>query len=384
MKTSLSFPPLPASPFAPAPKGAALLPSRFSGKGPARLLLFIPLLLGLSGCSKITMLRTQELREAKKEVQVVGRKVDTLQRVVDDLSISQGGTTSKMRADLTAMLGELQNQLTRLHAEMDETQFRLNQLNQKLDRLEQKRIIIQGGKIDSASLGQVQGAAPGTAGTGGGAGRAAGGAGGLDGAGTGAGAGGGAAGAGRGGAAGARGAETRGNRDDTGNTGNTGNTGRSPGATPGTGAGAASGGSAGTGDPAPGGTPQVRVVQGLDLENLYNQARDDFFNGRYELAYKSFQTVYEKDPSGGYKENALYWMGESLLKGEKTDKSIEIFERLLKEFPRGNKLCPTRFKLGLLHERKGATAKRDEEFKRLIGDCPGSNEAQRAEALMKG
>jgi TolA-binding protein len=244
----------------------------------------------LSACSKVTMLRTEELRNVQGKVDTVGTKVETLQKSVDELNLAQGGSTSKMKADLTLMLNELATQITRLHAEIDETQHRLTQLTSKIDKLDQRKIVGGAVPLDGA----VQAATPG----------------------------------------------------------------------------------------APAGEG-MRVVEGLDLENLYNQSRDDYIRGKYDLAFAGFKNVYEKDAGGTWKEQAMYWMGESLLKQEKPDKALEAYQRTVKEFPRGTKTCSARFKIGLILHDKKDKSKRDEEWTRLISECPGHNEAQRAQELMR-
>ena len=253
-----------------------------------------------AGCSKITILRTEELHKVEAQVKEVKEQVVELRKSVDDLSISQGGTSSKMKADLTSLLGELQTQITRLHSDIDATQFRLGQLNAKIDKLDQKKIIVGGGMPGAPS------AVPAVSGT-----------------------------------------------PDA----------QPPAAAP-------------TGE-------TMRVVDGLDLENLYNQARDDYIRGKYDLAMQGFKSVYEKDSGGSWKEAALYWMGECLFKQNQLDQALASYQRYLQEFPRGGNMCAARFKLGLLYHQKGQTAQRNEEWRKLSSECPDSNEAQRAAALSK-
>lgn len=266
--------------------------------------LLLPALL-FTACSKVTMLRTEELRNVQARVDTVGHKVEVLQKSVDEVNLAMGGSTSKMKADLTLMLKELETQITRLHAEIDETQHHLTQLTAKIDKLDQRKIV--GGAAVPAPGAPGSPAVPGAPGT----------------------------------------------------------------VTPGT-------------SGQPGGAPgDMRVVEGLDLENLYNQARDDYIRGKYDLAFAGFKNVYEKDAGGTWKEQSMYWMGESLLKQDKSDKAVEAYQRTVKEFPNGSKTCSARFKIGLIfHEKKDRT-KRDEEWRTLIAECPGSNEAQRAQEMMK-
>ncbi len=257
----------------------------------------------LTGCSQITMLRTEELRKVQGDVKDVHTQVADLQKSVDELNLAQGGTSSKMKADLTLMLRDLASQITRLQAQIDETQYKLTTLSAKIEKLDQKKII----------LGSPTGA---------------------------------------------------------------------PGASTGPGAVTAPGAVNPPGSPAATGG-EARVVEGLDLENLFNQARDDYIRGKYELALQGFKNVYEKDAGGTWKELAMFWLGETMLKLERTDKALEAYQRVIKEFPRGNKVCSARFKTGLIYHQKKENAKRDEEWAKLISECPGSNEAQRAQEMQK-
>lgn len=250
------------------------------------------------GCSNMTVLRTREIRAVGDSVKAVEQKVVEVQKSVDDLNLKQGGTSSKMRADLTLMLGELKDQISQLRSEIDETQYRLGQLSTKLEHLEQRKIVIGGDT--SASVAGVGGAA------------------------------------------------------------------------------AAAGANPKVGNPA-----AVKVVEGLDLDHIFNQAREDYVRGKYDLSYSEFKTVYEKDQGGSYKELALYWMGECLYKGGKPDKAFELYARTISEFPKGTKVCSARFKMGLMQNDLNEKEKRDEIWSQLLKTCPGTNEAGRAEEMMK-
>jgi TolA-binding protein len=260
-----------------------------------RLALVSLSILSWTGCSHVTMLRTEELRKVQGDVKAASKQIENLQKSVDELNLAQGGSTSKMKADLTLMLNQLESQITRLHAEIDETQYRLTQLSAKIEKLDQKKYVVGPG-----------GAAPGTP--------------------------------------------------------------AAPGAP-----GAAVG---------PNGEP-VKVVEGLDLEAVFNQSRDDYIRGKYDLALQGFKNVYEKDAGGTWRELAMFWLGETLLKQDKTDKALEAYARVTKEFPHGTKSCSSRFKIGLIYHQKHDKAKRDEEWSKLISECPGTNEAQRAAEMQK-
>ncbi len=264
-----------------------------------RILAWLPSMVLFSGlwmgCSKITLLRTEELRQVGSEV---GSKVDSsrndiaeVQKSLDALSLKQGGVSSQMRADLTTMLTDLQSQIGRLHADIDQTQRRLSELSQKLDRLEQRKVVISGGGLPTPG-GPVGVAAPYVPAT-------------------------------------------------------------------------------------------VKVVEGLDLENLFSQARGDYVKAKYDLAYEGFKGIYENDTAGSYKEQSLYWMGECLWKGDHTDDALNLYRRVLKEFPNGNQACPARFKIGLIYNEKQNEAQRNQIWNDLLSACPQSNEADRVKEIMR-
>lgn len=256
--------------------------------GPAVLSLGV-----LAGCSQITLLRTRELRNVGYQVDSARVEVREAQKSIDELSLKQGGSSSQMRADLTTMISDLQKQIGRLHSDIDETQHRLSELGQKLDRLEQRKIVISGGAPSAVS--------------------------------------------------------------DSSNIG----------------------------PPAPYTAPSVKVVEGLDLEHIFTQGREDYIQGKYDLAYQGFKTLYERDVAGSFKEQSLYWMGECLWKGDRIPEALGIYARVLKEFPTGDKSCAARFKIGLIHNEKMDAGKRDQAWNELLNACPRTNEADRARELMK-
>jgi TolA-binding protein len=283
-----------ASRLRPRPSGARVGDVARILRACALLCLALIGCLALGGCGAFDALRVQN-DKTQADVKALSKQVEAVQKSVDELNLSQGGSTSKMKADLTMMLNQLEGQITRLHAEIDETQYRLTQLSAKIEKLDQKKFV--GGGTAGAM------AAPGTA----------------------------------------------------------------------------------TGAPAgsPAAAEPMRVVDGLDLEALFNQARDDYIRGKYDLALQGFKTVYEKDGGGTWRELAMFWLGETLLKQDKPDKAIEAYARVAREFPRGTKVCSAHFKIGLIYHEKKDKAKRDEEWSKLIAECAGSNEAQRAQEMQK-
>jgi TolA-binding protein len=235
----------------------------------------------------------KNINSTHDKVKKLEAQIAELSKAIDDLNVNTGGATSKMKADLTMLLKQLEVNLERLAAEMDESQYRMRQLERKIDMISTQRLLITGSVGDS--LGPADSS-------------------------------------------------------------------DSPGVKK---------------------TKTAKVVAGLDIENLYNQARGDFLTGKYSLAFKGFKTVFEKDKAGSFKDNALYWMGECKYKEEKFDQAEEYYNRCIKEYPLGNKICSAMFKLGMVKDKKEKKKERNKIWKTMIEKCPGSNEAHRARQIME-
>jgi TolA-binding protein len=234
----------------------------------------------------------QKVDKNDARLRAIHSLVDTINKSLDDFNVHQGGATNKMKADLTMLLKQLETQLERMMSELDESQFRLRELEKKVDILSGSRVVPSQYMADSLI---------------------------------------------------------------------------SPG-----------------GDSIPNQPAgNTKIIPGLDIEKLYLQAREDYIIGKYKLAFKGFKTVYEKDVGGSYKDNALYWMGECRYKQNQLAEAVGYYARCIEEFPQGNKICSAFFKLGMVFGKQGNTTGRNETWNKLMEKCPGSNEAHRANELIK-
>ena len=83
----------------------------------------------------------------------------------------------------------------------------------------------------------------------------------------------------------------------------------------------------------------------VEMEIMFNTARSDFLRGEYKIAFDGFKQVYEQIKTGELAEESLYWMSLCLVEVDKTDKAKVLLNRLVQEFPEGNKICVGLFKL---------------------------------------
>ncbi|MBF0432038.1 MAG: tetratricopeptide repeat protein [Fibrobacteria bacterium] len=256
-------------------------------------------LLLFSSCARLAKLE-QDTSHTKKQVDHLQVSVDKMIGAIDDLNINQGGATSKMKADLTMLLKQLETQLDLLKAEMDESQYRMRQLEKKIEALNNQKVILSG-----SFNGQDSNVIPA--------------------------------------------------QDSSADTSAT--------------------------TSASNGQQAVKVIPGLEIEKLYHQAREDYIIGKYKLALKGFQTVFDKDAGGSYKDNALYWIGECHYKQKNFKEAVTYYQRCVQEFPHGNKKCSALFKLGMVYKSLQQKEECSSSWKNLMTNCPSSNEAFRAKEM---
>ncbi len=126
----------------------------------------------------------------------------------------------------------------------------------------------------------------------------------------------------------------------------------------------------------------VQATQNAEIENLFDIARNDFTAGRYEISLNGFQELIDKFPESPRAEESRYWVAECYYVRKKYNEAAKRYKQYIKDYPEGIKICVTLFKLGLIYEKMGQKKACNLVWTKLIGQCPGSEEAQAAKARM--
>jgi tol-pal system protein YbgF len=127
-----------------------------------------------------------------------------------------------------------------------------------------------------------------------------------------------------------------------------------------------------------GGLPQV------DQTKLYNNAMSDLKEGEYEMAvmeFNEFLTMFKDSPMA---DDAQYWLGECYYGKKEYAKAIPEFEKVEKNYPKGDQLVPALFKMGRSYEELGEKKKAKVIFLRIVREFPKSMEAKIAQDRLKG
>ncbi|MGL1935722.1 MAG: tetratricopeptide repeat protein [Fibrobacterales bacterium] len=104
-----------------------------------RILLFSSLLLFTvmtTSCSYVTVIRTQELKKVETNINT---KIDSLTMVIDSLMKEQRRTQNRTNADIRLILSSMAKNNEAIKARLEETQFRLQRINEKSDSILTKR-----------------------------------------------------------------------------------------------------------------------------------------------------------------------------------------------------------------------------------------------------
>lgn len=88
-------------------------------------------LFGYSGCSNITMLRTQELRAVQAHVDSLNTKLTSLQSKIMEEQKAQSEMLRLMRADNQVRFDEISGKVANIEGNLSENQDRLSKIDQK-------------------------------------------------------------------------------------------------------------------------------------------------------------------------------------------------------------------------------------------------------------
>ncbi|HEY7820371.1 MAG TPA: tol-pal system protein YbgF, partial [Vicinamibacteria bacterium] len=123
---------------------------------------------------------------------------------------------------------------------------------------------------------------------------------------------------------------------------------------------------------APAPPPVVAAVP--SIIDLYNEARNDYTQGRYPLAVSGFKEVLELDKRGDLADNARYWMGESYLAQRQYDLALAEFDRIIRDYPQSNKRPDAYLKKAMTLEEMGRRAEANVMYELVIEQFPRTNQ----------
>jgi tol-pal system protein YbgF len=113
-----------------------------------------------------------------------------------------------------------------------------------------------------------------------------------------------------------------------------------------------------------------------EREALYAAAYEMFREGKYEKAAVEFQNFLKLHPGTEYGGNAQFWLAECYYNEKKFEQAILEYEKVVKNFPEGNKVPYALLKQGLSFQQLGDKTSARMILQMIIRDYPNTNQAR--------
>jgi tol-pal system protein YbgF len=126
------------------------------------------------------------------------------------------------------------------------------------------------------------------------------------------------------------------------------------------------------------------TTTGVDPGQLYDQASQDLTQGRYAMALSGFREYLARYPASDLSDNARYGAGESFFAQSRFDSAAVEYQRVVSDYPNGDKVPAALYKLALSEDKLGQSAASRKTFEDLIKRYPDSGEAQLARDRVGG
>ena len=120
--------------------------------------------------------------------------------------------------------------------------------------------------------------------------------------------------------------------------------------------------------------PPAVVAAGPSVIDIYNEARNDYTQGRYALAISGFKDVLDLDKKGDLADNAHYWMGESYLAQRQHDLALGEFDKIIRDYPQSNKRPDAYLKKAMTLEDMGRRSEANAMYELVIEQFPRTNQ----------
>jgi len=114
----------------------------------------------------------------------------------------------------------------------------------------------------------------------------------------------------------------------------------------------------------------------VDKEKIYSDAYGAFKNGEYGTARVKFQEFLKAFPDSEYSDNAQFWVGECYYFEGKYEKAILEYEKVIKNYSKGNKVPNALLKQAFSFLKLGDQASTKLLLQRVIKDYPGTTPAR--------
>jgi tol-pal system protein YbgF len=122
--------------------------------------------------------------------------------------------------------------------------------------------------------------------------------------------------------------------------------------------------------------PEKTELGKLSEDELYASAKQAYDNGDFQSALQGFELFLEKFSDSDRADNARFWIGEIYFAEQWYERAILEYEKVIKNYPDGNKVAGAYLKQGFSFEKIGENANARLILNELLEKFPDSNEAK--------
>ncbi|TWI71781.1 tol-pal system protein YbgF [Desulfobotulus alkaliphilus] len=120
-----------------------------------------------------------------------------------------------------------------------------------------------------------------------------------------------------------------------------------------------------------------------DLDALYKEAKQAFDNGLFEKARDGFHEILVHFPDSNLADNAQFWIGDIYYREKWYEKAILEYQKVIDNYPKGNKVASALLKQGFAFEKLGQKANARLILEELLRKYPGSSESLIAQRKLR-
>lgn len=129
--------------------------------------------------------------------------------------------------------------------------------------------------------------------------------------------------------------------------------------------------------------PVPKATIALSEDEIYRQAKQAFDQGESESARRKFQELIDRFPKSERADNAQFWIGEIYYREKWYEKAILEYQKVIENYPQGNKVPASLLKQGFAFLNLGDKANSRLILQELIKKYPKTNEAKIAQDKLK-
>jgi len=118
--------------------------------------------------------------------------------------------------------------------------------------------------------------------------------------------------------------------------------------------------------------------EGVEPDQVYSQAYNDYLMGNYDLAITGFQDFLTNYPNSEYADNAKHYLGVCYFEQNRYEQAIQAFDQVINLYPKGDKTPVAYFKKAAAYQALQKNNEAVDTWKNLYTLFPDSPEAKLA------